>query len=382
MTSHPPKPETFFAPADRIGKEEISEQAWAVSINPIVRGLMQSINGLFAVLNTQRQILAVNDALLESLGISDISTILGVRPGESFNCVHAKEMAGGCGTSRYCSTCGAAVAIVSCMGESRPVEQKCALQVGQNGNRRDICFRVKAAPLEIGTEKVILLFLQDITPQERWAHLERTFFHDIQNTIAGVLTATSVAATATSSRQQEAIILANRLAERLAREVTLQKVLAQQDIAETALTLFYLLPEQVVYELLDIAHAHPAGQKKNIRIDGTIPSRQIRTDRAMLTRILTTMVVNAFEATEPDGEVMIRVDDAITAMRFSVWNPAPIPEPLQLRIFQRHFSTKSEPGRGIGTYMLKLFGEEFLGGRVGFLSSGEAGTTFWIELPG
>ncbi len=72
----------------------------------------------------------------------------------------------------------------------------------------------------------------------------------------------------------------------------------------------------------------------------------------------------------------------MNAMRFSVWNPAPIPEPLQLRIFQRHFTTKNESGRGIGTYMMKLFGEEFLGGRVGFLSSAAEGTPFWIELPG
>jgi hypothetical protein len=373
---------TFFAPPERIGKVELSEQAWAVSVNPIVRGLMQSIGGLLAVLNMQRQVLAVNDALLESLGIPNLAKVLGLRPGEAVDCSHARDMAGGCGTSRHCVTCGAAVAIVSCIGENRSVEQKCALQVGLNGQQRDVCFRVKASPLEIGTERVILLFMQDITALERWAALERTFFHDIGNTISSLLTAATVATTAKPNRQQEAALLAQRLAERLARELTLQKALANQDIAETTLTPVAILPDQIVYELMDLAHAHPAGQKKSIRIDGTIPGRRIRTDSAVLIRILTNMVVNAFEATEPEGEIMIRVDDALSAMRFSVWSPAPIPEPLQIRIFQRHFSTKKEPGRGIGTYMMKLFGEEFLGGRVGFLSSDTDGTTFWIELPG
>lgn len=382
MSTQKKQPETFFAAPDRVGKSELSEQAWAVSVNPIVRGLMQSISGLFAVLNTHRQILAVNDALLESLGISDIAKVLGVRPGEAFDCLHAKEMAGGCGTSRYCVTCGAAVAIVSCIGENRPVEQKCALQTGTNGHRRDVCFRVKASPLDIGSERVILLFLQDITAQERWAALERTFFNDIGNTISAIYSAATAATTAKQHRQQESIHLVHRLAERLAREFSLQKALTNQDIGETLIALMQVSPEQILCELMDIAHAHPAGERRTIRIDGIIPSRLIQTDSAILVRILTNMVVNAFEATEPDGEILVRVDDAISAMRFSVWNPAPIPEPLQLRVFQRHFTTKSEGGRGIGTYMMKLFGEEFLGGQVGFLSSATGGTTFWIELPG
>lgn len=382
MTIDKKQPETFFAAPGRVGKAELSEQAWAVSVNPIVRGLMQSIGGLFAVLNRQRQIIAVNDALLGSLGISDIAKVLGIRPGEAFDCLYAKEMAGGCGTSRYCVTCGAAVAIVSCLGENRPVEQKCALQTVTNGHLRDICFRVKASPLDIGSERVILLFLQDITAQERWAALERMFFNDIGNTISAIHAAAATALTAKQHRRQESIHVVHRLAERLAREFALQKALTHQDIGEMLVAPSPVYPEQILCELLDIAHSHPAGERRTIRIDGVTPSRRIHTDSTVLTRILTNMVVNAFEATEPGGEILVRVDDAMNAMRFSVWSPAPIPEPFQLRMFQRHFTTKNESGRGIGTYMMKLFGEEFLGGRVGFLSSAAEGTTFWIELPG
>jgi sensor histidine kinase regulating citrate/malate metabolism len=64
-----------------------------------------------------------------------------------------------------------------------------------------------------------------------------------------------------------------------------------------------------------------------------------------------------------------------------VSNPGLIPEQVQLQLFKRSFSTKSAKGRGIGTYSMKLFGERYLGGRVGFESTAEKGTTFWIELP-
>ena len=38
-------------------------------------------------------------------------------------------------------------------------------------------------------------------------------------------------------------------------------------------------------------------------------------------------------------------------------------------------------GRGIGTYSIRLLGERYLGGRVSFDSTPEAGTTFRIHLP-
>ena len=49
------------------------------------------------------------------------------------------------------------------------------------------------------------------------------------------------------------------------------------------------------------------------------------------------------------------------------------------RIFQRSFSTKGSPGRGLGTYAMKLFGESVLGGQVDF-ETGAEGTTFWIRV--
>jgi sensor histidine kinase regulating citrate/malate metabolism len=57
-----------------------------------------------------------------------------------------------------------------------------------------------------------------------------------------------------------------------------------------------------------------------------------------------------------------------------------IPEDVRLQIFQRSFSTKGS-GRGLGTYSMKLFGENYLHGRVYFRTNEKQGTTFTIELP-
>ena len=61
-------------------------------------------------------------------------------------------------------------------------------------------------------------------------------------------------------------------------------------------------------------------------------------------------------------------------------NPGFIPEPSQLQVFQRSFSTKGR-GRGIGTYSMKMLTEEYLGGAISFRSSEREGTTFNVILP-
>ena len=86
-------------------------------------------------MNEHRQIVALNDTFLKMLGISDAEEKLGLRPGEAVDCIHAHEMDGGCGTSKYCSSCGAAIAIVTCIDEDRPAEKICALTANKAGRQ-------------------------------------------------------------------------------------------------------------------------------------------------------------------------------------------------------------------------------------------------------
>ena len=67
-------------------------------------------------------------------------------------------------------------------------------------------------------------------------------------------------------------------------------------------------------------------------------------------------------------------------MEFWVQNDAVIPRSVQMRIFNRSFSTKGL-GRGLGTYSIRLLTERYLGGTVDFTSAPEAGTVFRVRLP-
>jgi sensor histidine kinase regulating citrate/malate metabolism len=56
-----------------------------------------------------------------------------------------------------------------------------------------------------------------------------------------------------------------------------------------------------------------------------------------------------------------------------------MPVDVQLQIFQRSFSTKGN-GRGIGTYSIKLLTEQYLNGKVSFVSNESEGTRFSLEF--
>jgi hypothetical protein len=66
---------------------------------------------------------------------------------------------------------------------------------------------------------------------------------------------------------------------------------------------------------------------------------------------------------------------------FVVENPGCLTPEVADRIFQRSFSTKAKRGRGLGTYGMKLLGEDHLGGTVSFRSTAREGTCFTIVLP-
>jgi signal transduction histidine kinase len=172
------------------------------------------------------------------------------------------------------------------------------------------------------------------------------------------------------------------MSERLAREIALQRALAFQDIGGQAVSMHVLDLKSFVSELSDFALHHPAGAGKKFHVACNSGRSTVKSDRSLLTRVISNMLVNALEATDPGDEILLRIDDEGVSVRFSVWNRGAIPEEVQLRIFQRYFSTKADSGRGIGTFVMKLFGEQFLGGKTGFTSSPADGTTFWLELPG
>ena len=373
---------TYYASPERAGKDKITRDIDFACNNAVICGVLRSSYGILAILNEHRQILAVNETFLKELGIEDGSKVLGLRPGEAVDCTHAHELEGGCGTSKWCSTCGAAISIVTALANEEPVERKCVLTVKKEQGEVTMCLAVRSNLLEIDGKRFVVIYLQDISENERHAALERIFLHDINNILTGIHCLSDLMQ---GDKKIDYISSARKIFElssRLKAELALQSAL----VHESSGTLYKPEREEVSIEkilskLENFFTDHPAVKNKKLTLPKKFPDKRIKTDPPMLLRVLTNMLMNAFEATETGGEVKLDIvcdNDTIT---FSVWNKEYIPEDIQRRIFQQYFSTKNGKGRGLGTYSIKLIGELFLRGKVSFSSQESKGTVFRFELP-
>lgn len=372
-------PKSYFAPPERAGVVELLDEVRALSGNQLVDGLMSLANGLFAVLNEQRQILALNDSFLQLMGVTDASAVLGLRPGEYVRCVHACQMPDGCGTSPYCATCGAVISMMSAMATDLPQENTCSLTVEKDNKELDLLFQVRCCPVRIRGWRFLLFFLHDVSIQQQRANLDSTFIHDINNLLTAMLGKSelfSIKGTWDGERFADLQKLINRLAHEFAMHQAIT-----EDLSATYQPLYgEVAANTVLDDLAETFMGHPLCQEVPLAIEQPADPLTLVTDRDLVHRILVNMVTNALEASAPGDRVKVFIEPGGNTISFCVWNRKCIPQQDALRIFTRNFTTKKQPGHGIGTYSMKFFGEKILGGIVNFTTSAEEGTTFRLML--
>jgi signal transduction histidine kinase len=375
-----PEPATWFAPPERASLAAVEQAAAAVTASPLVATLLKTYGSLIAVLNEQRQVVAVNDGLLRFLGITQAGLVLGLRPGEAFKCTHAQDHPGGCGTSRFCATCGAAIAIVLSLESSDTVERECLLTV-RNPQELALELNVRAVPLELEGRRLVLLLLQDIRGEKRLQTLERVFFHDINNTLTALLGAVELLRLSPPAEHAQYLADVERQTYRLRDEIASQRILCEAAASEYRPNLMPISVTDVMERLRTSFAGHRLTSGRRLTVTPPLPDAAITTDPALLTRVLVNMTTNALEATPDGGEARVWCESDGAAVTWKAWNAGVIPEDVGRRIFQRYFTTKTERGRGLGTYSMRLLGECYLKGKVGFDTSPQTGTLFWLRLP-
>ncbi|MBI1751063.1 MAG: HAMP domain-containing histidine kinase [Acidobacteria bacterium] len=368
---------THFAPPDRTPEDELRREAEACLQNPVARFLIQALDGLVLILDANRQVLATNDRVLQIADPEDGSP-LGRRPGELFGCVHAHEGPAGCGTSHACAHCGAVLAVLDAQRQGRPVESECLLTLRRGATTESAEFAIVASPLEVSGHPFIAVVLHDLSAIKRRDALERLFYHDVANLMQGIRGWADILASGTSSSSMEVAQKLANLTDLLDRELRSHRAMAQAEQGGLKPQLRAILPLEILRDVGDLLARHSLAGTRDVHLLPA-PEEIIRTDPELLSRVVLNMAVNAVEASSPGETITLSARAEGQHIRFLVHNPGEIPEEARSRIFQRSFSTKGAAGRGLGTYAMKLFGENVLKGQVGF-DTGPEGTTFWIRL--
>jgi hypothetical protein len=371
--------ETYFAPAERTDRRVFANQVECISKSPLMSKLLEATGGLLVVLNEDRQIVGLNEAFLAAIGISDAAAILGLRLGETLDCIHAAEAPHGCGTTPHCATCGAAIAMMGAINDDQVSEKNCALSAEKDGNTLERYLTIRAQPMEIDGSRWILIFAQDITHQHSLSTLEHIFFHDINNILTSLVGSSDLLARELPDQRRVQQVLG--AAKRLCAEVSLQRFLSNQKDSANLLKLGSVSISDIYEEVELMLYDHP--NCLNRKLEQQWPGGDIRiyTDVHLISRILGNMLLNAMEATADNGTIRLKTTVNDADITWEVWNDAYIPADIQLRIFQKHFSTKAVMGRGMGTHSMKLLGEKYLHGEISFSSTAESGTTFRFKHP-
>ena len=369
--------DTYFAPAGKADKCRLDEQIDTVSHSPVMSGVLHLTSGLLLVLNHQRQIVAINNTFMEFLGIENPESTLGLRPGEALGCIYVQDSPSGCGTSKMCASCGAAVAIVSSLENGQPAERTCTLQANRNGKLVELILQVQSHPVVLDEQQYVLVFIHDITLHYERSCMARAFFHDINNMLQVLISASELLQDETTSPYAETILNTSL---KLHKEIAIQRALMKDEGYCYQPVWEMINTGKIASDLADIFKQHPITDSKELVINPDIPDITFKSDISLLTRILCNLIINALEATDTGGSSRLTIKQQETNLVFEVWNAQKIDDTVIDRVFHRNYSTKEGSGRGIGTYSVKLFGETVLGGKVDFRTS-EEGTTFWLTIP-
>ena len=367
--------------AERLDKHKIIEQVQYFNEMEHLKQAFDSTNVLVTIINNHRQIVFINKAFLDMLK-ANTEDIIGKRTGEIIDCIHSNETVNGCGTTEACSSCGTVNAILKAMDSKMETANEAVIT--RKANEYSYCTNllVHVVPINVKGETFYVMSFMDIGDTVRRRSLERIFFHDILNTAGALKGLLGLMKNDVPDGVKPEVEFVEDTFKGLIEEIQSQKQLLEAENDELGTEIMTLMSTEVIHTVANLIRRHEVAEKKNIAVDEAAQTIQLKSDLVLLRRVLGNMLKNALEATKKGETVFIGCEkkDVTNEIEFWVKNSKYMEKSVQNQIFQRSFSTKGA-GRGTGTYSMKLLGEKYLHGKVGFSSDIKTGTKFYIRLP-
>lgn len=367
---------------DRDGQERVVNDFINLKNLDYVQSILNSLPYPTVVLNDKRQVVIANDELLKLLDESEVEGTLGKRLGELMTCVNRNRSAGGCGTSKHCEVCDVNKSICACLSTETKNQYETRLTVEQDDKVQSLDLEVTAAPFVWDNRSFVFFSLIDISNLKRRHALERIFFHDVINkagSLQGLIEVLKNDSEAISDK--EFVRFLEIISNDLSDEILYQRDLSAAESGDLHVKFHTCSSKDIIEKVVVQISNHEVAQKRKLVLDQRLLDTRIFTDEILCRRVLMNMVKNALEAI-PKGET-VTIGCRFGQPEFvRVWvhNPGCMPEDVQMQVFQRSFSTKGM-NRGLGTYSIRLLGEQYLKGHVSFSSTVEEGTIFNIDIP-
>ena len=221
----------------------------------------------------------------------------------------------------------------------------------------------------------------DIAHEKALRTFERIFFHDVMNAVSGIKGIHEIITPELPDRFMPDMDLLRRAIEDIQNIIETQQDFLSVETKEYTPAFSSCDSREVLSYLASYCQSFTYDASRTIFVDPASPALRFSTDLRILQRVMVNMIKNALEATRPGEAVTLgceqREDRSVVLW---VHNDAVLPRETAMRLFQKGYSTKGS-GRGFGTYSMRLFARQCLGGDVDFESAPEYGTRFFITLP-
>lgn len=371
---------THFAPALRSTSDQILKEHEFVASLKLFGEIFGAMSGFSAVIDNNRQIVYANNEFLSLLGLETLDPILGKRPGEAISCIHAGEEPAGCGTSVACTYCGAVNAILESQKTGSKSTKECRISSAVDGKLISWNLNVTSSPITLSGNLYYIFTIRDISHEKRRSALERIFFHDLLNSASGLNGLLSILKNgSTPEETPELINLSEEASRDILDEILLHRQIRAAEDGDLQVKIEPVNSVKLLSSSVGKIRSHQEGRHKKVMLTGNSADIDFETDKMLFQRVIINLIKNALEATPKGGTVVAGVEDNGDKIIFRVKNDGVIPIDVQMQLFQRSFSTKGQ-NRGIGTYSIKLLTENYLKGKVSFISNETEGTVFIVEL--
>jgi len=347
-----------------------------------LKEFLQTLPYTTAILDDENKIILANRVRLDRERDVSVEEFFGHNPGSALNCIHAKNPGGPCHNEGVCKFCGVPNALLLAQKQDKKIVQETNITIElADKTEKSYDVELHASPFPYKNKKFILLSIIDISEQKRKRALERIFFHDVINKIGSLQNIIEMLNQPEYQEEKAELTgLSQEIIKDLNEEILQQKNLMAAESGDLKIHSTETNSRKIIEESISQLVQYPDSHNIKIEISPDTSNITFTTDPVILKRILINMLKNALEASETGNKVYIGSKEKDQRILFWVYNYSYIPENNQIKIFDRTYSTKGSD-RGLGTYSMKILGEQYLKGKVFFTTDRQKGTTFYIELP-
>ena len=127
-----------------------------------LKSLFESIPCGVLIIDGDRRVLAVNNVLEQTFGISG-AEVMDQRGGEALRCVNAFKNPKGCGFAEECITCGVRNTALEAFAGNQIHRKKAKIQLSVDGKTNDMQLLISAAPFDNEGKRLAVIILEDMT---------------------------------------------------------------------------------------------------------------------------------------------------------------------------------------------------------------------------